>query len=134
MADRFTKEIDLPDVGASGTVPLPPTGTVSIYGRTGKLAILDTAGNELLVERSARVVSGRVSLRGYESVVSFAAPIVTAQSTVGVLSVIPDGDADELEMDQPRLLPVPGAGSVTLYVQNQPGPVFGDYIVNCEVF
>lgn len=61
MADRFGREIDIPDVGAGVSVPLPPTGAISLYGRSGKLAVLNTAGTETILER---VVTPQISIDG----------------------------------------------------------------------
>ena len=61
MADRFAREIDLPDVALGVVVPLPPVGAISLYGRNGKLAVLEQNGTETLLERS---VTPRLTLDG----------------------------------------------------------------------
>lgn len=61
MADRLGRELDLPDVAVGVNVPLPPTNAVSIYGRSGKLAVLNTAGTETILER---VVTPQISIDG----------------------------------------------------------------------
>lgn len=61
MADRLGRELDLPDVSAGVTIPLPPVGAISLYGRNGKLAVLDTAGVETILER---VVTPQISIDG----------------------------------------------------------------------
>lgn len=61
MADRFAREIDIPDVAVGVSVPLPPTGAISIYGRSGSLAVLDAAGVETVLER---VVTPQISIDG----------------------------------------------------------------------
>ena len=61
MADRFAREIDIPDVALGVVVPLPPVGAISLYGRSGKLAVFNSGGIETILERS---VTPQISIDG----------------------------------------------------------------------
>lgn len=61
MADRFAREIDIPDVTSAVSVPVPPVGAISLYGRNGKLAVLEQNGTETILER---MVTPRLTLDG----------------------------------------------------------------------
>lgn len=50
MADRSGKEIDIPNVAAGVNVPAPPANSISLFGRAGKLAVLNSNGEKVLSE------------------------------------------------------------------------------------
>ena len=55
MADRFYKDIEVPDVTTSP--PAPDAGFVQIYGRGGKLAYRASTGPEVILDLAAVGVS-----------------------------------------------------------------------------
>lgn len=48
MADRFYKDIELPDVAIN--LPAPDAGFIQVYGKNGKLAYQNSTGAETVVE------------------------------------------------------------------------------------
>jgi len=59
MADRFYKDIEVPDVTTSP--PAPDAGFVQIYGRGGKLAYRASTGPEVILETT---VTPQISIDG----------------------------------------------------------------------
>ena len=61
MADRFYKDIEIPDI--SVTLPAPDPGFVQIYGKNGKLAYQNSTGTETILDfqqQEAQIVSSLI--------------------------------------------------------------------------
>jgi len=59
VADRFYKDIELPDISVSPSAP--DTGFVQIYGKNGKLAYQNATGTEVIVEQQ---ITPQISIDG----------------------------------------------------------------------
>ena len=59
MADRFYKDIELPDLVDTSGLATPDNGFIQVYGKSGKLAYMDSTGVETVVDMT--VVSTHVS-------------------------------------------------------------------------
>ena len=68
MADRFYKDIELPDVSASTTLATPDVGFIQIYGKGSKLAYKNSAGTEVVLENAAQT---GVSIDGGNSATTY---------------------------------------------------------------
>ena len=53
MADRFYNDIELPDLVDSSGLAAPDNGFIQVYGKSGKLAYMDSTGVETVVDMSA---------------------------------------------------------------------------------
>lgn len=58
MADRFYKDIELPDLVDTSGLAAPDNGFIQVYGKSGKLAYMDSTGVETVVDMT--VVSTHV--------------------------------------------------------------------------
>lgn len=53
MADRFYNDIELPDLVDSSGLAAPGNGFIQVYGKSGKLAYMDSTGVETVVDMTA---------------------------------------------------------------------------------
>lgn len=53
MADRFYKDIEVPDLPPEVTLDPPEPGFIGVYGRNGQLAYINAAGLEVLLGAAA---------------------------------------------------------------------------------
>ena len=58
MADRFFKDIEVPDLPTEIDIDSPDDGFVSIYGKDGKLAYLDNGGQEYVIQHYPEIFVG----------------------------------------------------------------------------
>jgi hypothetical protein len=56
MADRFYKDIEVPDLQGSSALPAPDAGFIQVFGRKGKLAYQASTGSEVVLEPSVQTV------------------------------------------------------------------------------
>lgn len=50
MADRFYNDIELPDLVDTSGLAAPDNGFIQVYGKSGKLAYMDSTGVETVVD------------------------------------------------------------------------------------
>lgn len=56
MADRFYKDIEIPDLQGSSALPAPDAGFIQVFGRNGKLAYQSATLPEVVLEPIVQTV------------------------------------------------------------------------------
>lgn len=92
MADRFYKDIEIPDLAAGVTLEPPPVGHIQVYGREKQLAWTDSDGVEHVAGQGNGVATTQLLVDGGQANTTFNQFLLRLDFGTGGASINPTGN------------------------------------------